>query len=179
MVTIEQMRWLHINTLNISFAAYATFALTSFEREQLAHTCILREPVVAVLPTDHRLVGRVPIPLAALASEEWVWFARPFDPTTYGYMMRLFKRAGFRPIVAQEVNQAQLFIGLVAAGLGVSLLPASATRETGAKVVYVPVAEPTPMVEFDIAWRRDETSPLVRAFLEVVNDIATEQAGHA
>lgn len=107
LVTIEQLRQLHTSTLDISFATYASFAITSLELERLAHECILREPVVAVVPTDHRLAGHGPIQLAALANEPWVWFAHPFDPTTYDYMTRLFEQAGFRPIVAQEVSPAQ------------------------------------------------------------------------
>jgi len=173
LVTIEQMRRLHTNTLDISFATYASFAITSLELEQLAYECILREPVVAVLPTDHCLAGRVPLPLAALADEPWIWFAHPFDPTTYDYMTRLFEQAGFRPTVAQEVNQAQLFIDLVAAGMGVSLVPRSAARSGGGGVVYLAIAAPTPTVECDIVWRRDNTSPLVQAFLGVVRDTAT------
>lgn len=173
MVTIEQMKRLHTNTLDISFAAYASFALTSLKQEEFAHECILRESVVAVLPPDHRLANLVPIPLAALADEPWVWFARPFDPTTYDYMMRLFEQAGFRPTVTQEVNQAQLFIDLVAAGMGVSLVPASAARRPDDGVDYLPIAKPAPTVEFDIVWRREDTSPLVQSFISVVRDIAT------
>lgn len=179
LVTIEQMQRLNTNTLDVSFATYASFALNSLKQGQLAHECILREPVVAVLPAEHRLAGHVSIPLAALAVDPWVWFARQFDPTTYDYMMRLFEQAGFHPTVAQEVNQAQLIIDLVAAGMGVSLVPASATRLASNEVVYRPIAEPTPMVEFDIVWRQDDTSPLVQAFLGVVQDIATRTTGGA
>ena len=179
LVTIEQMRQLHTNTLDISFATYASFAITSLDLEQLAHECILREPVVAIVSTDHRLAGRGPIPLAALAGEPWVWFAHPFDPTTYDYMTRLFEQAGFRPTVAQEVSQAQILVDLVAAGLGVSVTPRSAAQGVGAGVAYLAFAEPTPMVEFDLVWRRDDASPLVRAFLDVVRDIASGAAESA
>jgi len=178
LVTIEQMRQLHTNSLDISFAAYASFALTALEQEQLAYECILREPAIAVLPADHCLAKRDAIPLLALADEPWIWFARPFDPTTYDYMMRLFEQAGFRPNVTQEVNQSQLVVDLVTAGLGVSLLPTSAAREPADGVVYRTIAAPTPMVEFDIIWRRDSTSPLVTAFRGVVREIAAAALGH-
>lgn len=174
LVTIEQMQRLNTKTLDISFAAYASFALTSLDQQQLAHECILREPAVAVLPSDHRLAGEKSISLVALAADPWIWFARTFDPTTYDYMMRLFENAGFRPMVAQEVNQALLSIDLVGAGMGVSLVPASAVPEDCDGVVYLSIADPSPTVEFDIVWRHDDTSPLVRAFLAVVREVAAD-----
>lgn len=179
LVTFEQMRQLHTNTLDISFATYASFAITSLELEQLAYESILLEPAVAILPADHRLAGQAPIPLATLAGEPWVWFAHTFDPTTHDYMTRLFEQAGFRPTVAQEVTQEQILIDLVAAGMGVSLAPRSAARAAGEGVVYLAIAEPTPTVEFNIVWRRSDTSPLVRAFLSVVRDIAMGAAERA
>jgi len=52
-------------------------------------------------------------------------------------------------------------------------VPRSAARSGGGGVVYLAIAAPTPTVECDIVWRRDNTSPLVQAFLGVVRDTAT------
>jgi DNA-binding transcriptional LysR family regulator len=173
LVTIEQMQQLHTNTLDISFAAYAAFALTSLEEEQLAQECIMREPLAAVVPARHHLVDAAPITLTALANESWIWFARPFDPSSYDHMMRLFEEAGFRPRVTQEVNQFQIVTGLIAAGLGVSLAPQSTAFLANDDVAYVDFAPPPPTLEFSVVWRREDQSPFVRAFLEVVRSIAT------
>lgn len=172
LVTIEQMKRLDTNALDISFATHASLALSSIEETQLTHECILREPLAAVVPRNHPLVGRSPLPFAALAGESWIWFARPYDPTTYDYMTRLFDQAGFRPHVAQEVNQLQIVISLVSAGLGVSLVTASSEPLTGQDVVYLQLVDPTPQAEFNVVWRRDDTSPLVQAFLAVVHEVA-------
>ena len=172
LVTIDQMKQLDTNALDLSFATHAAMAFSSWEETQLLQECILREPVVAVLPKNHYLAERSPLPFAALADEPWIWFARQFDPTTYDYMVRLFEQVGFRPHVTQNVNQLQIVISLVAAGLGVGLVTASTERVASQDVVYLDLVEPTPWAEFSVIWRKDDTSPLLHAFLAVVREVA-------
>ncbi len=173
LVTIEQMQQLSTNILDVSFATHASFAITSMEQEALAQKVILREPMVALLPGNHHLANQADISLAALANESWIWFARPFDPTTYDYMMRLFEQAGFRPNVTQEINQQQIILSLVSAGFGVSLAPKSITRlGSGAGVIFIDVIDPTPIVEFNIVWRRADPSPILQTFLATVREVA-------
>lgn len=173
LVTIEQMQQLSTNTLDISFATHASFAITSLEQETLSQEVILREPMVALLPRNQPLAQQSSISLAALANESWIWFARPFDPTTYDYMMHLFEQVGFRPNVTQEINQQQIILSLVSAGFGVSLAPKSITNiGEGAGVVFIDVIDPTPIVEFNIVWRRNDPSPILQTFLATVREVA-------
>lgn len=174
MVTFEQMQQLYTNTLDISFATHASFAITAMEQEMLAQEPILFEPLVAALPENHPLAHRSSISLSALAHESWIWFARPFDPTTYDYMMRLFEQVGFRPRVTQEISQQQIIIGLVAAGFGISMVPKSAARqENGGGVVYLDLVDPTPRVEFNVVWRREDSSPILHEFLQTVREVSS------
>jgi len=177
LVTIEQMKQLDNNVLDISFATHASLALSTEEGTPLAQECLLRESVVAVLPKNHRLAGQSPLPFAALANESWIWFARQFDPTTYDYMIDLFDRVKFRPHIVQEVNQLQIVISLVAAGLGISLVTESTKQPFSQDIVYLDLVEPTPVAEFNIVWRRDDRSPLVEAFLNVVKEVAQRDNG--
>lgn len=179
LVTIEQMKQLDTNVLDISFATHASFALPSGEGTQLAYECILREPVVAVVPRNHPLADQSPLPFAALASEPWIWFARQYDPTTYDYMTRLCEQAGFRPRVAQEVNQLQIVISLVAAGLGVGLVTNSIRGLYSQDVVYLDFVEPAPRAEFSVVWRKDDISPLVHAFLATVKAVVQKKQASA
>ncbi len=173
LVTIEQMQQLSTNTLDVSFATHASFAITSLEQETLSQEVVLREPMVALLPSNHRLAQQSEIPLADLANESWIWFARPFDPTTYDYMMRLFEQVGFRPNVTQEINQQQIILSLVIAGFGISLAPRSITSiAKGADVAFVDVVDPTPIVEFNIIWRHTDASPVLQTFLATVREVA-------
>jgi DNA-binding transcriptional LysR family regulator len=171
LVTLEQMKQLDTNELDISFATHATLALTPKEETPLVQRLLLREPVMAVVPRDHRLAGSSPLPFAALANEPWIWFARQFDPTAYDYMINLFDQASFRPYVVQEVNQFSIVISLVAAGLGIGLIPVSSRQLANQEVVYLDLVAPTPMAEFNLVWRQDTHSPLVDAFLRVASDV--------
>lgn len=171
LVTLEQMKRLDNNDLDISFATHASLAITPEEEGLLVQQCLLREPVMAVIPKNHRLAGRSPLPLAALADEPWIWFARQFDPTTYDYMLRLFDQVSFRPHVVQEVNQHPIVLSLVAAGLGISLIPASTRQPANQEVVYLDLVDPAAIAEFNLVWRRDTHSPLVDAFLRVVREV--------
>ncbi len=171
LVTIEQMQQLQTNTLDVSFATHASSVITSKEQETLAQEVVWHEPMGALLPANHALTNQARLPLAMLANESWIWFARPFDPSTYDYMARIFAEAGFRPNITQEINQQQIIISLVAAGFGVSLAPQSlAPIAEQAGVVYRELIDPTPQVEFNVVWRRNDASPILHAFLDTVRE---------
>jgi len=177
LVTIEQMQQLRTNTLDISFATHASLAISSLEQGVLMQEPVWREPLGALLPGDHVLASRPHLSLLDLANESWIWFPRRFDPTTYDYMMRLFADVGFRPNITQEVNQQQLILSMVAAGLGISLAPKSAFRASeDENVVYRDLIEPTPTVEFNVVWRRNDPSPVLHALLDTIRDIAQDAA---
>jgi DNA-binding transcriptional LysR family regulator len=74
------------------------------------------------------------------------------------------------PHVVQEAAQIVTIASLVAAGLGVSIVPVSAQtlREQG--VVYRPMRDQTAMRELAIAWHGDNLSSVLKAFLEVVRE---------
>lgn len=65
----------------------------------------------------------------------------------------------------------QTIVSLVAAELGVALVPASLQNLQRVGVVYKPLEEQTPKVELAVAWRRNETSRVVQQFLEVTKDL--------
>ncbi|MEU7872781.1 LysR family transcriptional regulator [Dactylosporangium sp. NPDC049140] len=100
---------------------------------------LAREPVCAVLPASHRLAGRAAVALAELAGEPWVLTPRSSWPPWHDKYDRDFSAAGFRPDVVQRAATVPNLLGLVAAGVGVTRLAASARtlRDTG--VVFVPI----------------------------------------
>jgi DNA-binding transcriptional LysR family regulator len=98
-------------------------------------------------------------------------------PTYVGPGMRdetveFCRRAGCYPQRLPGTTQMLTVIGLVAAGMGLSLVPASMRTVRWKGIVYRPVEDQMPPVaDLAVAWRRDETSPVVQAFLGVVREI--------
>lgn len=114
-----------------------------------------------VVPEDHRLAGRRRVRLAEAAEETFVTLEA-------GYGLRritdaLCAEAGFRPRVAFEGEEAETLRGLVAAGLGVALLPPPAVARPG--VAELTVTAPRAVREIGLAWRQGHPdSPPVATF---------------
>jgi DNA-binding transcriptional LysR family regulator len=143
---------------------------------------IFSEPLIAVLPDQHPLAGLPVISLAHLADEPFILFPRAGGPSLYDAIMSMCRQAGFSPRVVYETQLPQTKIGLVAAGIGVTLICASMANLQRPGVVYKPLREQTPELETAVAWRRTDTiSPVVKSFLEVVRcaDLVIESAAFA
>ena len=75
---------------------------------------------------------------------------------------------GFEPRAAHEVSETSTLVSFVAAGLGVSLVPASVRNMTVEGAVYRPLVRDTTRVELAVAWRRDDDRPVLERALEVI-----------
>jgi DNA-binding transcriptional LysR family regulator len=131
---------------------------------------LFREPLVAVLRADHPLAAgsEEGLEIAALAEEPFVFFPRTFGTGLYDQLIALAREAGFSPRIAQEASEAMTIIGLVSAGLGVSVLPASFRRTRVDGVVYRTLLDPGATTAVWLVRRRGERSPLALSFVELV-----------
>lgn len=131
---------------------------------------LFREPLVAVLRADHPLAAGSAegLEIAALAEEPFVFFPRTFGTGLYDQLIALTREAGFSPRIAQEASEAMTIIGLVSAGLGVSVLPASFRRTRVDGVVYRTLLDPGATTAVWLVRRRGERSPLALSFVELV-----------
>jgi DNA-binding transcriptional LysR family regulator len=130
---------------------------------------LCREPLVAVLPEDHRCARRERVRLLDLQGDAMISFpraARGRDHMT----LSACRQAGFEPRMAYATDRIETNLGLVAAGLGVSLLPASIRNLRRAGVVYRPLVPPAPHLEMAAAYPRDTVSPGVTTFLRVLRE---------
>jgi DNA-binding transcriptional LysR family regulator len=140
--------------------------------KDLAWETVLREPFVVVLPSKHHLVQRRRCPLRALQGEPFIFFRRELAPAYFDYVMGFCQRARFTATITQESDHIQTNLGLVAAGLGLSLLPEAVTGVKRYGVIYRPLAPPVPYVETAVIYRRDDRSEALQAFLNVVRSTA-------
>lgn len=136
----------------------------------LQTTELFSEPLVALMHAGHPLASgsEEGICLAELAAEPFVFFPRSYGTGLYDQLLNLARQAGFNPRIAQEANEALTIIGLVAAGLGVSVLPASFQRIRIDGVAFRTLLDKDATTAVWLVKRRQEQSPLTRAFIELV-----------
>lgn len=131
---------------------------------------LFREPLVAVLRADHPLAAGSEdgLAIAALAEEPFVFFPRSYGTGLYDQVIALTRQAGFSPRIAQEASEVMTIIGLVSAGLGVSILPASFRRTRVDGVVYRTLSDPEATTAVWLVRRQNEGSPLALSFIDLV-----------
>ncbi|ENE1910898.1 LysR family transcriptional regulator [Escherichia coli] len=103
--------------------------------------------------------------LAELAKEPFVFFDPHVGTGLYDDILGLMRRYNLTPVITQEVGEAMTIIGLVSAGLGVSILPASFKRVQLNEMRWVPIAEEDAVSEMWLVWpKHHEQSPAARNF---------------
>jgi DNA-binding transcriptional LysR family regulator len=118
----------------------------------LHHQLLLREPLCAVVHKAHPLATAGRITLQALAREPFVFFDPQVGTALYSEILDLLQRYQIRPYITQEVGEAMTILGLVATGLGVSILPASFSHARLANVVWLPLEESDAQSEMWLVW---------------------------
>jgi DNA-binding transcriptional LysR family regulator len=131
---------------------------------------VLEEPMFVALPSGHPLAASSdPLPLAALAGETFILYRRPVGPGLHDAIIAACDRAGFSPTIGQQAPRMLSTLSLVAAGLGVTLVPASMCRLEAEGVAYRPLDPAAQLAApLNLAHRRDETSAAVRGFIALV-----------
>jgi DNA-binding transcriptional LysR family regulator len=144
------------------------FVHPPIDDDGLTLECIQQESLVVALAETHPLATQLQISIQDLADEPFVLFPRHLGAGLYDRIVSFCQQANFSPKVTQEANQMQTIISLISAGMGVTLVPASLQNLMRTGIVYRTLQEPTPKVETAVVWRRDDTSPVVHGFLNVI-----------
>jgi DNA-binding transcriptional LysR family regulator len=137
----------------------------------LEYVPLVHDTLIAALPADAAQArGRGPIRLASLAGEPFILFPRRVGTSLYDAIVGACRRAGFAPRIEQEAIQMQTIVSLVAARMGVALVPASLEHLRRTGVAYRPLADARGRVEIGIAWRTGDDAPAVRAFVALARE---------
>lgn len=115
---------------------------------------ILREPLLAMIHRDHPLARQDEVSLIELGQEPFVFFDPHVGTGLYDDILGLMRRYGVTPTITQEVGEAMTIIGLVASGLGVSILPASFRRVQLQEMRWVPIAQEDAVSEMWLVWSK-------------------------
>lgn len=134
-----------------------------------------KDELRVVLPADHPLCAHDgPIPIRALGGQPLILFPRALSCGLYGHVMDLCNQAGVVPHVTQEAREGATIIGLVAAGVGISVLPEAYARLQTVGVHYAPLESTAAHSQLYVAHRNDEPSLLTRRFVELAEQMARD-----
>jgi len=151
--TVTLLRGLRAGEVDVAFVRPPYVLDAEFESER-----VLDEPMLIALPPGHPLSRKRAVPIAELADEDFVLYPRPIGAGLYDAIQSACQRAGFAPRVIQEAPQMASIVSLVAAGVGISIVPA-AMRHMGAQgIEYRPIKGDAPHALLDMAYRRHDRS---------------------
>ena len=136
----------------------------------LSYRKLLSEPLIIALPEAFARRSR-PTELRTYKDLPLLLFPRIVAPALHDTILRCFHEQGLTPVIGQEAIQMQTIIALVSAGMGMALVPQSVSNLQRKGVVYKTLSSTSvdkyAHVEIGIAWRQDNTSPVLHAFLNL------------
>ncbi len=181
MDTTQQIEALNAHRLDLGFIG---LGLPSDGINDLQMTTVCEESLVAVLPQDHPLASRKGRPvktikLSALAKEQFILAARQSAPIYNPWLVVLCQQAGFQPHIAREVGQPVTVLNYVAAGLGITVLPAQFKHLSTVGVSFIPLASPVPRYRYCAAWSPKNPHSALNHFVEIAKEVGRSNIGRA
>jgi DNA-binding transcriptional LysR family regulator len=167
LTTDQQLHWLRDQQIDVGFVR------PPIEDVEFNSITILQEPLVVALSETHPLAKLDFISLRSLIHEPFILFPRLLAPGLYDQIIGLCQQADFSPQVAQEATQMQTIISLVAADMGIAIVPESIHHLQRTGVVYKSLVEPTPKAAIALAWKQSARSPVMQRFLEIASMLSS------
>jgi LysR family transcriptional regulator, hca operon transcriptional activator len=137
---------------------------------------VAREPLVVVLPSDHRLAAREAVDPHDMVGETFIGISE-VPRVLRAVISDYFKRAGIDIVPSLEIDNYAMAISLVASTRGVALLPASAENFVPWSVVTRPIAGDAPTIDVVVGYHKANTSAILKRFLTRIDDLAAGMSG--
>jgi DNA-binding transcriptional LysR family regulator len=129
---------------------------------------IIREPFRVIMRNDHTLSKRRRISVAALTKESFVFYGERMGQTLPHQVLSLCRAAGFEPQIGQLANGNATITGLVAAGLGIAVVPEAMCKLYHKSVISRPLDTGGFTTSIWLLRLSRDESPLVNAFWKLV-----------
>lgn len=136
---------------------------------------LMTEELVAILPENHGLAQYTSVTPAQLVQEQMILFPYRMMPGFVSRVLAIFKPVGQIPAVAQRAVHQETVMGLVAAGVGISILPQSISGFHAGTVITRPIST-APRTSLMIVRPAPAPTPAVQAFLECLHDVVRRQS---
>ena len=126
------------------------------------------EAMKVVVPSRHRLAQSRRVTMRDLAHERFVIVPRAAGSTLFDDVYDACRRAGFQPMVGQLAPQMSSMVNLVAAELGIAIVPAAITQVKVHGVLYLDISGDAPRARLSLATRIEHTSVVVENLLNLL-----------
>jgi DNA-binding transcriptional LysR family regulator len=140
--------------------------------DEIALRLLEQDQLVAALPADSPLAERGTLDITDLSAEDFIGY--PSSSAVSSISVEACRKAGFQPRLVQEAKETSTLLSLVAAGMGVALVPMTSRMFSFQGVVFRPLRNPPP-VDLAVAWNRNNETPLVRNFLALFDAFGTSR----
>lgn len=164
MITLQQVEALKTGRIDIGFGRIL------IDDPAIHQTILRKEPLVAVLPVGHRYQNKA-LTLELLSREALILYPANPRPSYADHVLALFTQLDMAPQVSQWANELQTALGLVAAGLGITLVPASVQQQLRADITYAEIEDDKAVSPVILSRRTGDVSPIVQRCLEIISSI--------
>lgn len=162
--TEEQVEALHEAKVDIGF-------LHPPLRSQLLEVLpIYQERFMIALPSNHPLARQTEISFTDLVDETLILYAREHGPVLYDFILDLCQQARFSPKI-HHLEPGQTLLSLVTAQIGVCFLTPSMQSAANSGIFCLPIVGETPVLDYAIAWRREQKTSAMRAFVNLAQEL--------
>jgi LysR family hca operon transcriptional activator len=154
---------------------HAAFLRPEERYPDLVYKVLIKEPLIVILPNDHRLASREAIGLQELAGETFIGIADQ-APVLRSIIEDYIRRSGVDLKPTHKVEYLSMAMSLVASTRGVALLPAFARNFLTLSVISRPLAGEAPSIDLVLGYHKANNSPLLKTFLSRVDDMVSHVA---
>jgi DNA-binding transcriptional LysR family regulator len=170
--SLEQIEGLRSGRLDAGFV----FNMSKTDSE-LDHIPVALQHVELAVPKGHPLIKLKKLRLRDLSDASFVWFPRREAPAFYDRLMHECFRGGLKsPRIVQEGLNESTILSLVSHGMGVGWVNGTARGRCPEGVVIMSIVDLDMPLPLALAWRRDNTSPLLANFIAEVRSMADVRA---
>ncbi|TEW81054.1 LysR family transcriptional regulator [Serratia marcescens] len=162
MTTARQVASLLDDSLDVGIAV---LPVPEYAIQKLSYHRFFNCPLIAVLPNKHPAAASGALSLSALAEEPWILFPEQEGPGLYRSIIEACEKEGFMPEVVQRAVQMETIVGLVASGLGVSLVPEFMQKSGWVNVSFCPLSGEQIPYQVALIHKPENTNPYVADFV--------------
>ena len=165
MFTIEQLSALKGGRIDVGFGRLR------FDESQLAREVLVEEPLIAALPAGHALADAAQLTLDALSKETLIIYPSTPRPSYADQQLSAFRDHAVEPAAVHEVRELQTALGLVAAQVGVCLVPESVRGLRARGVTYRSIEETNVSSPIIMSRRLQDQSSTTELFCSIARDL--------